>query len=200
MEKKWLNLGETGQLYLEQILVTFDIPILFVCNGFENRKYLCLNVDEEVGTTVIAETDNETLLAMLQNKLTMETVFRNSFNNSLIIAEYDTTNDEIVTQIKNSKEISEDFLPTKGEFFEFSNQKIKKYITSLEKQLIKINTVDTEEFCEGKTFTISNKDVESDIYFSVNSKTYVCCNDIRLSDAKIKYSYEVYHDNEKMIA
>ena len=40
MEKKWLNLGETGQLYLEQILVTFDIPILFVCNGFENRKYL----------------------------------------------------------------------------------------------------------------------------------------------------------------
>ena len=72
MEKKWLNLGETGQLYLEQILVTFDIPILFVCNGFENRKYLCLNVYEEVGTTVIAETDNETLLAMLQNKLTME--------------------------------------------------------------------------------------------------------------------------------
>ena len=35
-------------------------------------QYLCLNVDEEVGTTVIAETDNETLLAMLQNKLTME--------------------------------------------------------------------------------------------------------------------------------
>ena len=64
MEKKWLNLGETGQLYLEHIL--------FVCNGFENRKYSCLNVDEEVGTTVIAETDNETLLAMLQNKLTME--------------------------------------------------------------------------------------------------------------------------------
>lgn len=47
----------------------------------------------------------------------MEAVFRNSFNNSLVIAEYDTTNDEIVTQIKNSKEISEDFLPTKGEFF-----------------------------------------------------------------------------------
>ncbi|MFR2037051.1 hypothetical protein, partial [Anaerobutyricum hallii] len=56
---------------------------------------------------------------------------------------YDTTNDEIVTQIKNSKEISEDFLPTKGEFFEISNQKIQKYITSLEKQLIKIDTVDT---------------------------------------------------------
>jgi hypothetical protein len=54
-----------------------------------------------------------------------------------------TTNDEIVTQIKNSKEISEDFLPTKGEFFEISNQKIQKYITSLEKQLIKIDTVDT---------------------------------------------------------
>lgn len=141
MEKKWLNLGETGQLYLEQILVTFDIPILFVCNGFENRKYLCLNVDEEVGTTVIAETDNETLLAMLQNKLTMEAVFRNSFNNSLVIAEYDTTNDEIVTQIKNSKEISEDFLPTKGEFFEFSNQKIQKYITSLKK------TINKDRYC-----------------------------------------------------
>ena len=84
MGKKWLNLVETGQLYLEQILVTFNIPILFVCHGFENRKYLCLNVDEEVETTVIAETDSETLLAMLQNKLTMETVFRNSFNNSCV--------------------------------------------------------------------------------------------------------------------
>lgn len=125
MGKKWLNLVETGQLYLEQILVTFNIPILFVCHGFENRKYLCLNVDEEVETTVIAETDSETLLAMLQNKLTMETVFRNSFNNSLIIAEYDTTNDEIVTQIKILKKFQKIFFQRKENFLNFLIKKLK---------------------------------------------------------------------------
>ncbi len=30
--KKWINVEEIGQLYLEKILVTFDIPILFVCS------------------------------------------------------------------------------------------------------------------------------------------------------------------------
>lgn len=54
MGKKWIKIKETGQLYLEKIIVSFDIPILFVCNDFENRKYLCLNVDEETGCTVIA--------------------------------------------------------------------------------------------------------------------------------------------------
>ena len=74
MEKKWLNLGETGQLYLEQILVTFDIPILFVCNGFENRKYLCqvrpqitlFNEDKDLKTLKsIWEEDNSIHLSPL---------------------------------------------------------------------------------------------------------------------------------------
>ena len=77
MGKEWIKTKETGQLYLEKIIVSFDIPILFVCNDFENRKYLCLNIDEETGTTVIAETDNRTLISMLNNQVTMENVFRN---------------------------------------------------------------------------------------------------------------------------
>ena len=47
MGKEWINTKETGQLYIEKILVTFDVPILFVCTDYENRKYLCLNADED---------------------------------------------------------------------------------------------------------------------------------------------------------
>ena len=104
---------ETGQLCLEKVIVFFDIPILFVCNDFENRKYLCVNVDEEKGTTVIAETEIGTL--MLCFKIRRQWIlFLEALNDRVIIAEYDEENEEIVTQIESAKEISEDFLPEKG--------------------------------------------------------------------------------------
>ena len=67
--KKWINVEEIGQLYLEKILVTFDIPILFVCSNGKNKKYLCLNIGDEDGTTVIAEISKATLSAMQQMRV-----------------------------------------------------------------------------------------------------------------------------------
>ena len=37
MGKEWVKLEKIGQLYLEKILVSFDVPILFVCSDFEKR-------------------------------------------------------------------------------------------------------------------------------------------------------------------
>ena len=87
--KKWINVEEIGQLYLEKILVTFDIPILFVCSNGKNKKYLCLNIGDEDGTTVIAEISKATLSAMQQNKIPMEAVYRQAIGKKLIIAKYD---------------------------------------------------------------------------------------------------------------
>ena len=80
MGKEWIRIKEVGQLFLEKILVSFDIPILFVCVDYENRKYLCLNIDDESGKSVIVATDNKYLISMLTNKISMDSVFRNSID------------------------------------------------------------------------------------------------------------------------
>lgn len=130
---EWIKIKEIGQLYLEKVIVSFDIPILFVCNDFENRKYLCLNIDDEIDTTIIAETDNKMLLNMLQDKVTMEYVFRNALNDRIMVVEYDSINQKIITRVENAKEISGDLLPEKEVFLDLSNKMILEYISFLDK-------------------------------------------------------------------
>ena len=136
MAKEWIELNETGQLYLEKILVTFDIPILFVCSDYENMKYLCLNIDSESGKTVIAPTDNDHLLSMLKNEISMENVFRNTINDTVIIAEYDSDVGKIISFTKDARTIPEDMLPQKGAYLELTNKSIEEYIEYLTKQKI----------------------------------------------------------------
>ena len=114
--KKWINVEEIGQLYLEKILVTFDIPILFECSNGKNKKYLCLNIGDEDGTTVIAEISKATLSAMQQNKIPMEAVYRQAIGKKLIIAKYDENSKKIISEVENSETVAANFLPQKGKF------------------------------------------------------------------------------------
>ena len=193
MGKEWIKTKETGQLYLEKIIVSFDIPILFVCNDFENRKYLCLNIDEEAGTTVIAETDNRTLISMLNNQVTMENVFRNSLGNKIIIAEYDCKKNEIVSTVQDVKKIDSDLLPEKGAFLELSNKVISEYIVFLSKQLIKIKV---EEFFEKRAITVERSQFHK--YFSLNDEKVISHRNVKLEDIKKTCSYEI-NNGKRMI-
>ena len=194
MAKKWIKLKETGQLYLEKVIVFFDIPILFVCNDFENRNYLCLNIDEEKGTTVIAETEIETLIAMLQDEKTMESVFREALNDKVIIAEYDEENGEIVTKIESAKEISEDFLPEKGALLEQKNQEIVEYISYLKKQII---NVEFEHLFDKKTIFIEPCNYQVQLLFE--SEKCIKSKNVTVVDAEKKCFYQI-DNNRKMIA
>ena len=194
MGKKWIKIKETGQLYLEKIIVSFDIPILFVCNDFENRKYLCLNVDEETGCTVIAETDNRTLISMLKNQITIESVFRNSSENKIIIAEYNCEEEEIVSIVQEAKKIDANLLPEKEAFLELSNEVISEYLSFLKKQLI---SVEVEDFCEKKTITV--KQIKFNKYFSLNSENVTYHKNLKLEDTKKVYTCDI-NNSRKMIA
>ena len=191
MGKKWIKIKETGQLYLEKIIVSFDIPILFVCNDFENRKYLCLNVDEETGCT---ETDNRTLISMLKNQITMESVFRNSSENKIIIAEYNCEKNEIVSIAQEAKKIDANLLPEKEAFLELSNEVISEYLLFLKKQLI---SVEVEDFCEKKTITV--KQIKFNKYFSLNSENVTYHKNLKLEDTKKVYTCDI-NNSRKMIA
>ena len=97
MKREWIKVKGLGQLYLEKILLSFDIPILFVCTDFENRRYLCLNIDDDVPQAVIAEIDIKTLIGMLKDEITMEMAFRGSINGKIIVATYDSSSKQINT-------------------------------------------------------------------------------------------------------
>ena len=194
MGKEWIKIKEIGQLYLEKVLVTFDFPILFVCVDYENRKYLCLNVDDETGKSVIVATDNKHLINMLSNKIPMESVFRNSLNGKVIIAEYDSDNDEIISYTEEAMKVSKSLLPKENAYFELCNTMIEEYVAYLSKQIIKI---DIESFCEKKTFVIPKSVFVST--FAVGDIIACNCGRVMIEETEKRCSYSITK-NDRMIA
>lgn len=194
MGKEWIRLKETGQLYLEKILVSFDIPILFVCVNYEKRRYLCLNIDEETGKSVIVATDNKRMIAMLKNQVTMESVFRNSSEQKVIIAEYDFDGGKVISYSKDPETVSADMLPKKNEYFELTNKEIQDYITYLEKQTIRVQN---ESFSEGTSFFIPRSGNVSN--YTIEKLIEHVCKRTIVTETKKKCSYDVKREN-KMIA
>lgn len=194
MGKEWIELKETGQLFLEKVLISFNIPILFVCIDCEKNKYLCLNIDEETGESVIAATDNMHLLKMLENEVTMESVFRDANNQRIIVAKYNFEEQKIVSHLENSKTISKNMLPKQNEYFEFTNGAIEEYISYLEKQIIKIRI---ENFSDRTTFVIQRSDPISK--FIIEDLMNLTCEKMIIAETKDKCSYNIENEN-RMIA
>lgn len=194
MKREWIKVKGLGQLYLEKILLSFDIPILFVCTDFENRRYLCLNIDDDVPQAVIAEIDIKTLIGMLKDEITMEMAFRGSINGKIIVATYDSSSKQINTSIIASQMVSEDFLPEKGAFFEIENKKITDYIEFLSKQII---SVEPGLIFEKKGIVI--KAIKYQAYFSLPESKRKNCSNVSLGDTIKQCSYNIEY-NKKMIA
>lgn len=193
MGKEWITTKEWGQLYLEIALVSFDIPILFVCLNSEKKRFLCLNVGENNDKYVICEVNNNQLLDMLTNSLPMEDVFRSCIRNRILIAEYDYDTEEIKTNLINSFEISGDLLPKKGAYFELSNKKIMDYIDLLRSQSVK---VEVEQCFDTKICVVPL--CENHSYFSTHEKNKVIFK-MGLSLCQEEYGCYVVK-NERMIA
>lgn len=193
MGKEWIKVKEIGQLYLEKILVSFEVPILFVCTDYEQRKYLCLNTDDEEGRNVIVLTTSRYLVNMMKNKITMESVFRNAVDGKAIVAWYDFKNNKIASSVEDAAKIDADLLPQKNAFLEFSNKEINDYIENLEKQLINL---EIESFCSLKTYKLkkSLSLVGMDILTLIDHNR----EKILISETSKKCSYRI--SNNKMIA
>lgn len=131
---------------------------------------------------------------MLKNQITMESVFRNSSENKIIIAEYNCEKDEIVSIVQEAKKIDANLLPEKEAFLELSNEVISEYLLFLKKQLI---SVEVEDFCEKKTITV--KQIKFNKYFSLNSENVTYHKNLKLEDTKKVYTCDI-NNSRKMIA
>ena len=115
-QHKWIYTKRTGQLYIKKILLTFDIPVLFVCTDEQEHLFLCLNVDSDTGLTVIAETSKQMLEDMEQCRIPIETVFREAEKGELLLVWYDKVEKKIECKAENAKEIPADMLPERDAF------------------------------------------------------------------------------------
>lgn len=124
MMKEWINIKGIGNLYLESILVTFDVPLLFVCKTKDNNRYLVLSEDER--EYLVSKCSDKMLLDMLQNKTPMDKVFMDSDENILI--QIDSKENECVGKVIDRKDLHAGMLPDKGAYFESNNDNIKEYV------------------------------------------------------------------------
>ena len=131
---------------------------------------------------------------MLKNEVTMESVFRDANDQKVIIAKYDFEEQKIISHIENSKAISKDMLPKQNEYFEFTNETIKEYISYLEKQIIKIQI---ETFSD-KTSIVIQKNVPVP-KFTIKDLMNLTCEKMIITEAKHRCSYNLKNEN-RMIA
>lgn len=89
MEKEWIRIKGFGKLEVEIVLVTFDVPILFVCKDSEKKCYLVMCFDEDDGEYVIVEESTSNIIQMLENRKTMEEVFRDATKQKIYFTKYD---------------------------------------------------------------------------------------------------------------
>lgn len=127
---------ENKNLYVDEYLVDFNIPIFFICKDDDNYKYAVECIDTKALTYVISKVDLTDVLDMLQNKVTLRDFILNG-NNFWLIKSGDSIENDIVEVIK---EIDSNKLPKENEFLDLHNKKIENYIKKLEMEKVSFNS------------------------------------------------------------
>ena len=134
MNEKWIELGELGCLYVEKVLIRFDIPLLFVCNTQEsNIKYLTLCVNEETDEFLLVECNNTVLLELLRGKQSIDGVFKMAKKLFFV----DCCNN--LCKSLGIEEVSGEMLPDDNTFFTIKNKSIDEYIEKLANGIMDIS-------------------------------------------------------------
>lgn len=145
---KWIEVNNIGELYTEEVLVFFDVPLLFVCKDNKDKRYLILCIDEEEGRYLCSPTTNEWLLKLLTDEVPMAEVFRNPADGKNLLIDYDFTKGFSSKYIDVSA-LTADMLPDENAYFKLKNQKITEYIEALQKEEDSI-------VCTSMGFTFNN--------------------------------------------
>lgn len=133
-KEEWISEKKLGKLYLEKVLVTFDVPELFVCvDKKEENRYLVVLLDADNERYLCVKVTVEALLSMLCEKTSMEDTFRQASDGiaHYISFNYDTL--QYDSAQRDIKSVPSTDLPERGGLFTLKNPGIVKYISDLEK-------------------------------------------------------------------
>lgn len=104
MEIYFENTPNIGNLYLEHIFYEYGEPILFVCCGSNNRRYLCscCKLSER---WILSQVSEEELIQLIDNSISIRSLFE-SRTHSLFMVSWDGVS--LSTEFDN---IAPEFLP-----------------------------------------------------------------------------------------
>lgn len=123
---------EAEVLYLEQVLVELDFPVMYTCLDRNLVRYLVLCVDYEELKYMVIKVNNDFLIKILTQKMPMRDIFVLSKEVFLITSADDFENDKI--EKKSGTRLDEDDLPLKDAFFEIMNDEITEFIKNIEEE------------------------------------------------------------------
>lgn len=195
MKKDWVRFEQLGQLYVEQVLVKMDIPIFFICINDQMDRFACLTIDDEIGQYIVKRVELNELIETLNNKITLYDLFKNGVEKNIYLTEYNFDCNIMNNKVISVSNISDDYLPKKGEYFELVNDEIKKYLRYLMSLDIQIETgwysehnrnyiINNQQKPKSITNSYSKKDIwtyeskiseiiKNDMVFNVRSSNFV---------------------------
>lgn len=132
-KRKWTEINNLGILYIENILITFDIPLLFVCSNEFDQRFLTLCLDEETEKYLLTPIYNQDLIKMMEDKITMRDAFLLYKKDNRLLLNWNKKEKRFDTKEICIKDLSDDMLPDEGIFYKVHNKKNDNYISDLTK-------------------------------------------------------------------
>lgn len=119
---------DSEELCVDFNLITADVPILFVCNDFNDHKYLSLYIDEN--KYYLISITNDMLRQMLLGKVKIKDCFIKAEKFYYIKTGETIEEDEVIPI--NVKDLPDTDLPDDDLFFTVTEEEINTYINELE--------------------------------------------------------------------
>lgn len=130
---------ENQKIYLEIVLIEFQIPLLFICRDDNDERYsvLCIDSDLKNLKYILIKSDIVDIIEVLNKNITLEEFFRKGKDNTYweVIASDNPYNDKV--KKKDLTTISSEKLPDTGIYFDVESDEISRYTSNLE-QIYKI--------------------------------------------------------------
>lgn len=118
---EFFDFPQTGRLVYERVFLDMGEPLLFVCVGADNKRYLgvCCHAERRHKKWLLAETDLDTIIQMLQDKITIRDAFLHvNKQKYTIIKEADCDPQIIENDYEDWDADNSIYLPDAGEYME----------------------------------------------------------------------------------
>lgn len=121
------------ELYLDEVFVDFNnLPIFFSCIS-NNQYYLCLCCNCDNQDYVVVESSAKEIVEMLKGKITMRSTFTCKPRHWIVFSGEDTSLDEIT--LISAPYLEVDVLPKEGAKYTIATEKVKQYLSRIEREL-----------------------------------------------------------------
>lgn len=196
MKEKFFECVELGMLEIEKVLFSSNYPILFTCRNEGNELYLCVCCqNNEVGKKwMLAETNPDNIVRMLENEITMREAF--ILPNKKRYSIFTSGTQNVMNVIKNEDPEEWDAdnsidLPDKGEYIDAEEDEFIEEIRFYRNSIMECFRFKMECFCAVVNMNVSYSQQTYNEMFEIfeNMPSYIVSGNDKyiVSDNDAKY-------------